>query len=268
MSEQSCQSKSMVPVNDFDCHRIIDVAEMFLSEAFTNETYQKITDTVRQLASARYSIFNLYEDNGHGMDKETASQIFEPFFTTKEHGKGTGLGLATVFGIVKQNNGYVYCFSEEGVGTRFEIYFHKKDAKNKAAEVFEKPICIKGEESITILLVEDEPTILEMSRSMLQIFGYTVISAGSPQEALKKSLEHSGKIDLLITDVIMPEMNGRELSKKITSHHPEIKCLFMSGYTAEVIAYQGVIDEDMNFIQKPFTMKTLGEKVKTVMGVK
>jgi PAS domain S-box-containing protein len=208
------------------------------------------------------------EDNGHGMDKETASQIFEPFFTTKEHGKGTGLGLATVFGIVKQNNGYVYCFSEEGVGTRFEIYFHKKDAKNKAAEVFEKPICIKGEESITILLVEDEPTILEMSRSMLQIFGYTVISAGSPQEALKKSLEHSGKIDLLITDVIMPEMNGRELSKKIISHHPGVKCLFMSGYTAEVIAYQGVIDEDMNFIQKPFTMKTLGEKVKTVIGVK
>lgn len=207
------------------------------------------------------------EDNGHGMDKETASQIFEPFFTTKEHGKGTGLGLATVFGIVKQNKGYIYCFSTEGVGTRFEIYFPKKAGKN-IEENLEKPICVKGEGSITILLVEDEPTILEMSRSMLQMFGYTVISAESPQKALKLSLEHKGEIDLLITDVIMPEMNGRELSKKIISHHPGVKCLFMSGYTAEVIAYQGVIDEDMNFIQKPFTMKTLGEKVKTVIGVK
>lgn len=210
----------------------------------------------------------IVEDNGHGMDKETASQIFEPFFTTKETGRGTGLGLATVFGIVKQNKGYVYCFSEEGVGTRFEIFFPKKDEKNKTEENFEKPICIKGEGNITILLVEDEPSILEMGELMLQSLGYSVVSANSPQEALKKSLEHSGKIDLLITDVIMPEMNGRELSKKIISHHPEIKCLFMSGYTAEVIAYQGVLDEDMNFIQKPFTMKTLGEKVKTVIGVK
>lgn len=103
---------------------------------------------------------------------------------------------------------------------------------------------------------------------MLQIFGHTVIPAESPQEALEKSLEHKGEIDLLITDVIMPEMNGRELSKKILSQRPEIKCLFMSGYTAEVVAYQGVLDEDMNFIQKPFTMKNLGEKVKTVMGGK
>ena len=207
------------------------------------------------------------EDNGHGMDKETASQIFEPFFTTKEIGKGTGLGLATVFGIVKQNKGYIYCFSTEGAGTRFEIYLPKKVGKN-IEENLKKPICVKGEGSTTILLVEDEPTILEMSRSMLQMFGYTVISAESPQKALKLSLEHKGEIDLLITDVIMPEMNGRELSKKIISHHPEIKCLFMSGYTAEVIAYQGVLDEDMNFIQKPFTMKSLGEKVKIVIGVK
>jgi PAS domain S-box-containing protein len=207
------------------------------------------------------------EDNGHGMDKETASQIFEPFFTTKETGRGTGLGLATVFGIVKQNKGYIYCFSTEGVGTRFEIYFPKEEG-GKVEESLAKPLCIKGEERTTILLVEDEPTILEMSRSMLQIFGYTVISAESPQEALKKSLEHKGGIDLLITDVIMPEMNGRELSKKIISHHPEIKCLFMSGYTAEIIAHQSVLDEDMNFIQKPFTMKTLGEKVKTVIGGK
>jgi len=206
------------------------------------------------------------EDNGHGMDKETASQIFEPFFTTKEIGKGTGLGLATVFGIVKQNKGYIYCFSTEGAGTRFEIYLPKKVGKN-IEENLEKPICIKGEGSITILLVEDEPTILEMCESMLRMFGYTVISAEFPQEALKLSLEHKGEIDLLITDVIMPEMNGRELAKKVISYHPGIKCLFMSGYTAEIIAHQGVIDEEMNFIQKPFTMKTLGEKVKTVMGL-
>ncbi len=208
------------------------------------------------------------QDDGQGMDADTATQIFEPFFTTKELGKGTGLGLATVFGIVKQNQGYIYCNSTPGAGTCFDIYFPKKDGTNEIA-VKEKQTFKKEQTGdFTILLVEDEPAILDMAKDMLESFGYKVISSGSPQQALKKSLEHKGSIDLLMTDVVMPEMNGRELAVKIISQHPLIKCLFMSGYTAEVIAHESIIDEDMNFLKKPFSMSQLREKLEKIMGEK
>jgi two-component system, cell cycle sensor histidine kinase and response regulator CckA len=206
------------------------------------------------------------EDDGQGMDQEIASQIFEPFFTTKEQGKGTGLGLATVFGIVKQNKGYIYCNSTPGAGTRFDIYLPQKN-QMVTEIVKEEKHYEKVSRDYTILLVEDEPSILEMAKDMLESFGYKVISASSPQQALKESLER-GSIDLLLTDVVMPEMNGKELSKKIISQHPQMKTLFMSGYTAEVIAHENILDEDMNFLRKPFSMNQLREKVKKIMGEK
>ncbi|HPS29137.1 MAG TPA: PAS domain S-box protein [bacterium] len=204
-------------------------------------------------------------DSGSGMDDETVKHIFEPFFTTKNIGKGTGLGLATVFGIVKQNQGFIYVESKLGNGTVFKIYMPRQiekitsPAKEKSADS-----STFGEQ--TILFVEDEPAILEMGELMLQNFGYTVVTANSPQEAIEKAVKYSGNIDLLITDVIMPEMNGRELSKKIIALYPEIKCLFMSGYTADIIAHQGVVNEGMNFIQKPFSINNLSTTVKKLLA--
>ncbi len=203
-------------------------------------------------------------DTGCGMDKETLDKIFEPFFTTKDFGKGTGLGLATVYGIVKQNNGFVNVCSEPGKGATFEIYFPRytgeclelKDKKNDNIPTS------RGE---TLLLVEDEPAIMKMSRMMLENLGYPVLAANSPGEAIALAETHCGKIDLLITDVIMPEMNGRDLAKKLHQLYPDIKTLFMSGYTSDVIAHHGVLDKGVYFIQKPFSKKEIAVKIRTVI---
>ncbi len=203
-------------------------------------------------------------DNGCGMDKETLSHLFEPFFTTKELGKGTGLGLATVYGLIKQNNGFINVYSETGQGTTFKVYLpphspgtaplSEKEA-DRAAE--------HGHE--TILLVEDEPVILNMVNVLLKGQGYTVIGAETPGEAIRLAREYTGKIDLLMTDVVMPEMNGRELARNLLSYHPGINRLFMSGYTANVIAHHGVLDEGVHFIQKPFFRQQLIEKVQEAL---
>ncbi|MDD2464618.1 MAG: PAS domain S-box protein [Desulfobulbus sp.] len=202
-------------------------------------------------------------DNGCGMDKETLAQVFEPFFTTKGVGKGTGLGLATVYGIVRQNNGFVNVYSEPGQGTVFTVYIPRE--ADSADEVLEERTVEAIGGSETILVVEDEPTILEMATAMLQHLGYTVFASTSPYEALDKCNLYSGKIDLLITDVIMPEMNGRDLAEQIQKEHPWIKCLFMSGYTADIIAHQGVLEEGIHFIQKPFSHISLAAKVRSVL---
>ncbi len=205
-------------------------------------------------------------DNGCGMDKHTLDNLFEPFFTTKEVGKGTGLGLATVYGIVKQNNGFINVYSEPGQGSTFNIYlptFSADEDTDKA--VPEKKAAAGGTE--TILLVEDEPTILRMTRMMLERKGYSVLSAATPTEAVDKAKEHSGSIDLLMTDVVMPEMNGRDLSEQITDLYPDIRLLFMSGYTADVIAHQGILDDGVAFIQKPFSMADMTEKVREVLDM-
>ncbi|MBF0377773.1 MAG: PAS domain S-box protein [Desulfamplus sp.] len=203
-------------------------------------------------------------DNGCGMDKDTIDNIFEPFFTTKELHKGTGLGLATVYGIVKQNKGFINVYSEPEKGTSFKIYFPRyieKITENREQNPLHNTEDIeRGYE--TILLVEDEVPLLEMTKIMLQKIGYTVIGAETPQKAIELAIEHKGKIDLLMSDVVMPLINGRELAMKITSLYPNIKCLFMSGYTADVIAHHGVLDKSVNFIQKPFTIKDLALKVK------
>jgi PAS domain S-box-containing protein len=203
-------------------------------------------------------------DDGCGMDSETLSHIFEPFFTTKELGKGTGLGLATVYGVVKQNDGFINAYSEPGQGTTFKIYLPRHRAKegplpDKEAIRPAEP----GHE--TILLVEDEPAILRMTTMMLQREGYTVLEAGTPGEAIRLAIEHAGDLHLLMADVVMPEMNGRVLAKNILSLYPHLKCLFMSGYTANVIAHHGVLDEGVNFIQKPFSKGDLTIKVREVL---
>jgi len=205
-------------------------------------------------------------DNGCGMDKETLENLFEPFFTTKDVGKGTGLGLATVYGIVKQNKGFINVYSEPGKGTTFKIYLPRfTEADKEVTLVPEEKKASGGDE--TILLVEDEPSILKMTRMMLERKGYTVLSAGTPAEALEIAREHGDKIDLLITDVIMPGMNGRDLAEKLISLYPNIKFLFMSGYSANVIAHQGILEQGVPFIQKPFSMKDLADKLRKVLDI-
>lgn len=203
-------------------------------------------------------------DNGSGMGKETLANIFEPFFTTKGLGEGTGLGLATVYGIVKQNNGFINVYSEEGSGTSFTIYLPKyQGTKEKASEDVSKALIPQGKESI--LLVEDDPSIVEIITTILSGLGYTMISSTRPSEAIRMAEEHDGRIHLLITDVIMPEMNGRDLAKQLQSKFPEMKCLFMSGYTANVIAHHGVLDDGLHFIQKPFNLSVIASKVRAVL---
>ena len=203
-------------------------------------------------------------DNGCGMDQQTIANLFEPFFTTKKTGKGTGLGLATVYGIVKQNNGFINVYSEPGQGTTLKIYlplYTTKAEQTVRTEVPEPPT--RGHE--TILLVEDEPMILEVTMAMLKPLGYTVLSAATPGDAMGLAREHAGEIHLLMTDVVMPEMNGRDLARNLLSLHPGIKRLFMSGYTANVIAHHGVLDEGVHFIQKPFSMHDLSAKIREVL---
>jgi PAS domain S-box-containing protein len=203
-------------------------------------------------------------DNGCGMEKDTLANLFEPFFTTKEVGKGTGLGLATIYGIVKQNNGFINVYSEPGQGSTFKIYLPRLVADEGVKKaVPEKKAAAGGTE--TILLVEDEPTILRMTRMMLERKGYSVLSAATPAEAIDLAKAHADKIHLLMTDVVMPEMNGRDLAGQITALYPEIRLLFMSGYTANVIAHHGVLDDGVAFIQKPFSMADMTAKVREVL---
>ncbi|MGB3224563.1 MAG: transporter substrate-binding domain-containing protein [Desulforhopalus sp.] len=203
-------------------------------------------------------------DNGCGMDQNSLSHLFEPFFTTKETGNGTGLGLATTYGIIKQNNGFINVYSEPEAGTTFKIYLPCcKAHEDKTPDISSSKSTISGNE--TILLVEDEPMILELAAKMLNSLGYEVLIANSPGEAIRQARNHNGEIDLLMTDVVMPEMNGRDLASNLLIAHPNLKHLFMSGYTANVIAHHGVLDEGVNFIQKPFTLKDLSTKVRTVL---
>ena len=203
-------------------------------------------------------------DSGCGMDAQTLAQIFEPFFTTKPMGQGTGLGLATVYGIVKQNQGLIHVDSEPGQGTLFQIYLPRHEAKARPSPEEEggKPA---APGHATILLVEDEPAILNMGRMMLERLGYAVRVAATPGEALRVAREHAGEIRLLMTDVVMPEMNGRDLAKRILSMHPGIRRLFMSGHTSDILARHGVLDEGVCFIQKPFSMKTLAGKIREAL---
>jgi PAS domain S-box-containing protein len=203
-------------------------------------------------------------DDGCGMDKAVLSNLFEPFFTTKGVGKGTGLGLATVYGIVKQNNGLIDVYSEPDQGTTFRIYLQRSTAQSaEKIDCHQETKDPRGEE--TILLVEDEAAILGLGKAILERQGYLVLAAHNPAEALDLSRSHPGKIHLLVTDVVMPGMNGKELQETLLPQRPELKCMFMSGYTANVVVHHGVLDAGIHFLEKPFSVRTLAGKVREVL---
>jgi PAS domain S-box-containing protein len=203
-------------------------------------------------------------DDGSGMSREVFEHLFEPFFTTKEVGKGTGLGLSTIYGIVKQNDGFINVYTEPGKGTAVKIYLPRFEAEGIAITEENKPQMRKGSAE-TVLLVEDEVSILKVGRAMLERLGYTVLAAGKPSEAIRLAGEHAGAIHLVLTDVVMPEMNGKELVEQLKLKHPGLKCLYMSGYTANVIAHHGILEKGVSMIQKPFSLKDLATKVRDAL---
>jgi len=229
----------------------IETANVQLDEAYCREY---LADT-----PGDYVMLSV-KDSGVGMDKETLSHAFEPFFTTKEVGKGTGLGLSTIYGIIKQNGGSIHVYSEPARGTAFKIYIPRKMQEDEIAATTEDSLVISGSE--TILLVEDEDMVRDMTTAMLEKIGYSVRVAETPQEALLFCENNDIPIDLLITDVVMPEMNGTELRDRIKAIRPGIKVLFMSGYTSNVIGHHGVLDKGVHFVQKPFGLKGLARKVR------
>ncbi|MFW6055568.1 MAG: ATP-binding protein, partial [Thermodesulfobacteriota bacterium] len=204
-------------------------------------------------------------DNGSGMDADTLEKAFEPFFTSKEAGRGTGLGLATVYGIVKQNKGFINVYSEPGQGTTIRIYLPRQAGAAKAPEP-EKETAVLSGNGETVLVVEDEAAILKLIDKILNRLNYTVLTAGSPEQALEQAEACQGRIHLLLTDVVLPGMNGRELAEKLLKLYPELKCLYMSGYTSNVIAHHGVLDKGMHFIQKPFSVNTLVRKIRETLN--
>ncbi len=233
-------------------------------------TVQSADVTVRQnfsehrfIQPGRYAVISV-SDTGHGMDKETQSRIFEPFFTTKEKGKGTGLGLSTVYGIVKQSNGYVFTQSELGAGTTFYVYLPRvEDSAEELSPVKVQPNEAGGCE--TVLLVEDEESVRELVRVTLASRGYNVIEAENGECGLRLAEDYKEHIDILITDVVMPGIGGRELAKKLLSLRPGISVLYLSGYTEDAVVTQGALGPTNAFLQKPVTLQKLAKKVREVL---
>src|SRR6267154_970617 len=203
-------------------------------------------------------------DTGIGMTADTAAHIFEPFYTTKESGRGTGLGLSTVYGIVKQSGGYIWVYSELGRGSSFKVYLPRVEQAPEALPAI-KPVSGEQKGSETVLLVEDQPQVRELARMVLAGKGYTVVVAATPEEAERVCAQRVRGIHLLLTDVIMPGVSGRELAKRLTARQPNMRVLYMSGYTFNVIAQGGMLEDGVAFLQKPFTPSTLAEKVREIL---
>jgi len=216
------------------------------------------------VTSGIYAMFAV-SDTGIGMDPETRDLIFEPFFTTKEKGKGTGLGLATCYGIIKQHQGNIWVYTEPGEGTTFKIYIplHAEEKETKERAQKRKEVPITGDE--TILVVEDDVSVRRLSCSILQKQGYKVLEAEDVYNAIELSKDRDAPIHLMLVDVIMPNMKGPEVYARVAAYHPEIRVLYMSGYTDDVIAHHGVLKEGVQFIQKPFSVKGLASKVRAVL---
>jgi CheY-like chemotaxis protein len=204
-------------------------------------------------------------DNGVGMTPEIRDRVFEPFFTTKEKGRGTGLGLAVCQGIVKQLGGHVWVYSEPGIGTTFKIYFPRVDGEETRESMRPDAQPLVGTE--TILLVEDEPAVRALAERSLKKRGFSVVTATNGREALDR-LDGLASIALVLTDVIMPQMSGRELAQRLAARRPEIKVVFMSGYTDDTIVRHGVLEEGVWFVQKPFTPEALVRKVREALDAK
>jgi len=229
------------------------------------EVDQQYTGKLLALPPGGYVVLAV-SDTGCGMSTEAKARIFEPFFTTKDKGRGTGLGLSTVYGIVKQSGGNIWVYSEPKRGTTVKVYLPHFDCDEEQAE---RPnvetAAPRGSE--TILLVEDEDVVRGLARQILQQAGYNVLDAGSGDEALRMCREHSDPIHLLLTDVVMPETSGKEIAESLTSLRPATCVLFMSGYTDDAIVHHGVLDSNVEFIQKPFTPVALARKVREVLDL-
>lgn len=203
-------------------------------------------------------------DTGVGMDAETQTRIYDPFFTTKGLGKGTGLGLSTVYGIVKQSGGHIWVQSEPGRGSTFKVYLPRVGEAIEAAKKEDRPAAnLRGHE--TVLVVEDEPQLRDLVELMLSSRGYSILTVDNPLQADAFSQRYPGPIHLLLTDVVLPGISGRDVARQVTAHRPDMKVLFTSGYTPDAIVHHGVLEAGLNFIQKPFTLETLSNKVRAVL---
>lgn len=242
---------------------IIDVGKVTIETAF--KTIEEAYCSVHSESFSGDFVMLAVSDNGTGMDRETAGKIFDPFFTTKKKGCGTGMGLATVYGIVKQNDGFINVYSEPGKGTTFKIFLPM--VKDRSLDTNRQDSTnVPSSNGETVLLVEDDRPNLQLCIELLEYSGYTVLPADNPYDAINLAKENSDKINLLITDVVMPGMNGRQLSEQLRRIVPDLKILFMSGYTANIIAHRGVLDEGVCFLSKPFSMNDLALKIHEVLG--
>lgn len=242
---------------------IVDIGKITIQTGVIYFNEEDVASTP-EIVPGRY-VKLIVSDDGSGMSDDALFHLFEPFYTTKGAGKGTGLGLATVYGIVKQNKGYIYVENgEKNKGTTVKIYFPSYDELSEL-KTEEKSGDSIISQAVSILIVEDEPEIMQITTKLLTHFGYNIFSTNNPLEAIKIVEENKGEIKLLITDVIMPDMNGMDLSKKIITIDPQIKILFMSGYTANIIENRGALDEKTNFIQKPFPIEDLLRKIASIL---
>jgi CheY-like chemotaxis protein len=217
-----------------------------------------------EAGSGPYALLTV-SDSGIGMDQATLSRIFEPFFTTKQVGVGTGLGLAMVYGVVKQSGGFIWAYSEPGMGTSFKIYLPRVPGEDSESEMAQAASALSEGGSETILLVEDEPMVLNLTTSILKNAGYKVVTASTPRQALEKMAHQTDPVHIMITDVVMPGMSGPTLANTLVSEYPEMKIIFMSGYTDAAVVENRFIQPGSVFLQKPFSPDALKAKIRELL---